>query len=159
MINTSAVLLLAATLFMCSGCGGGENVNANANANAAGAAGNASAKTNVEELALLIRVPYEVEDIVWNADGERVLAVLRFSPEITKNVISAAQAYGEPQRVSVAFETWFPDELTAQSDMSGDSTLKGTAYGANDFYNEPFTRGRLVKIDDVDHFVLELTSK
>jgi hypothetical protein len=118
-------------------------------------------KTNVEELALLISVPYQTEDIVWKLDAEhkKVVAVFRFSPEDAGRVVAEASKFGHSQGVSIETETWFPDELMAQGDLSGDNALKGTAFPANNFFQEPYTSGRIVRIEGGDYFVLELTSK
>lgn len=156
-----ALCLIAASL---SACGGGnKNVNANSPANTSNSAvENANtAKTNVEELGLLVNVPYETEDIAWKEDASRkkLIAVLRFSPDDSKKLVAEAAKSGVPENVSVAVETWFPGELTAQSDMSGDSALKGVAYPANIFFQEPYTAGRITRIEGGDYFVLELAAK
>jgi hypothetical protein len=43
--------------------------------------------------------------------------------------------------------------------MSGDDSLNGVAYAADSFYQEPFTSGRIVRVDGTDYFVLELSAK
>jgi len=157
------VVILA--LFLCamefSGCGG-ENKNANFNAALATTAlENAnSAKTNVEELSVLVNVPYEAEDIVWKetADHKRIIAVLRFSPGDANKIVSEARSQA-PQNVKLSSETWFPAELIAQSEMSGDDSLNGLAYAADLFFQEPYTSGRIVRIEGTDYFVLELSAK
>ena len=157
-------LILA--LFLCAvsfaACGGGENNNARTNANAANRTGEGSiaAKTNVEELSLLVNVPYEAEDIVWKdyTAGKKVIAVLRFSPEDANKVAASAEKYGAPENVGLPVETWFPDELIAQGEMSGDRALKGLAYSANDFYLTPYTSGKITRIEASDYFVLEVSA-
>ena len=145
-------------------CGGG-NKNANSvppQTASNGLVDNAnSAKTNVEELGLLVNVPYEAQDIVWKEDAahKKVIAVLRFSPTDANKIVAEAEKMGAAENVSVAVEIWFPDELTAQSDMSGDSALKGVVYPANEFFQEPFTTGKITRIDGGDYFVLELAAK
>jgi len=147
-----------------SGCGDGNKLantrsaanapnNANENSN--------SAKTNVEELGLLINVPYATEDIAWkeNAAHKKVVAVFKFSTLDANRLVAEAEKFGPAENVSIPVETWFPDELTAQSDISGDSTLKGRAYPANAFYQEPYTSGKITRIEGGDYFVLELTAK
>ena len=145
-----------------SGCGGG-NKNANlATTVANGTLENAnSAKTNVEELGLLINVPYEAEDIVWKetANHKQIIAVLRFSAEDANKIVTEAAPRRAPQNVTLSSEPWFPAELIAQSEMSGDDSLKGLAYAAASFYQEPYTSGRIVRIEGTDYFILELSAK
>ncbi|MEO6656541.1 MAG: hypothetical protein ABIO36_10710 [Pyrinomonadaceae bacterium] len=146
------------------GCGG-ANKNSNSMvpptvSNSLGENAN-SAKTNVEELALLVKIPYEAEDIVWKEDSahKKVIAVLLFSSADADKIVTEAEKSGAPEQVSVAVDMWFPDELTAQSDMSGDSALKGVAYPANAFFQEPYTSGRIIRIDGGDYFILELSAR
>ena len=161
-VGVILALLLLAILF--SACGD-DNKNANTRpapnaSNSVGENSN-SAKTNVEELGLLINIPYETEDIVWKESSahKKVVAVFRFSTADANKLVAEAEKFGPPEKVSIAVETWFPDELTAQSDMSGDSTLKGSAFPANAFYQEPYTSGKITRIEGGDYFVLELTAK
>lgn len=158
------VVILA--LFLCAmlnpGCGGG-----NKNANLGSAVSNGplentnSAKSNIEELSLQVNVPYEAEDIVWKetADHKQIIAVLRFSSEDANRVVAEAAPRQAPQNVILSSETWFPAELIAQSEMSGDDSLNGLAYAADRFYQEPYTSGRIVRIEGTDYFVLELSAK
>ena len=146
---------------MLSACGGASNsANARSNANRPGENPNAP-KTNVEELGLLVNIPYEAEDIVWKGglQQKKVLAVLRFSTEDSKKLIADAEKVGVGEAASIAVETWFPDELTAQGDMSGDGMLKGSTYQATTFYQEPFISGKVTRIEGTDYFVLEMTAK
>ena len=156
-----ALFLSAATLIAC--------VDGNKNANIPGSAsvGNSSAATadqpitNAEELGLLINVPYQTEDIVWKEDAarKRIIAVMRFLPEESNRIVVEAEKAGPPQNAEIALENWFPDELTAQGEMSGDSALKGLAYPANVFFLEPYTAGRITRIEGGDYVVLELSAK
>ena len=120
-----------------------------------------SAKTNVEELGLLVVVPYESEDIVWKEypSQKRIVAVLRFSPADSAKVVAEAEKYGQPQAASISSETWFPAELIAQSEMSGDDNLNGNSYPANQFFQEPYSSGRIIRINNSDYFVLDVTAK
>src|SRR5437763_14114981 len=68
------------------------------------AAANANtANNNVEELGVLIDVPYESEDTVWkeNASHKKITAVFRFSPEDSNKVVADASAHGAPQNVTL----------------------------------------------------------
>lgn len=150
-------LFLFAVTF--AGCGGGsKNDNRPTPTTVNGATSNANvAKTNVEELGLLVRVAYEVDDVVWkeNASKKTLIAVLRFSPADAEKVVTEATQFGSSQPNVISPETWFPDELIAQSEMSGDSVLKGTAYPANGFLQEPYLSGKVTRIEGTYYFVIE----
>ncbi len=159
-----AACLIGAMLTAC--VGGNKNANTNSTSNTSNAsnslAENANtAKTNVEELGLLINVPYVAEDIAWKEDAahKKVMAVFRFLREDANKIVAEAEKYGAAENVSVAVETWFPDELIAQGEMSGDNALRGTAYPADGFYLEPYTTGKITRIEGGDYFVLELSAK
>jgi hypothetical protein len=166
MINFKSGVILAFFLFasLSLACGG-ANTNANApvaNSAANGPAANAnSARTNVEELGLLINVPFQTDDVVWKEDAvnKRVIAIMLFSPEGARRIVAEGEQNGPPQNVSIAVENWFPAELTAQAEMSGDGALKGIAYPATQFHLAPYTAGRVTRIEGTDYFVLELSSK
>jgi ABC-type Fe3+-hydroxamate transport system substrate-binding protein len=155
-LGITAVLLF--TLSVMAACGGqGTNsspVNRSSRSNDSN-----SPKTNAEELGMLVKIPYETEDIVWKnySETKRILAVLRFSPADANKIVT--EAGGTPEGRSLSAETWFPAELTAQSEMSGDSALKGISYPATAFYQEPYSTGKITRIEGTDYFVLELTSK
>ena len=162
-IRFAAILSLFAVVVSFPGCGG-ESQNANQRTDAASAktAENPNAtKTNAEELGLLINLPYDTEDIAWKggAAQKKITAVLRFSNEDTAKIVAESQKAGPGEQISLPLETWFPEELTAQSDMSGDSALKGTSFPANVFFQEPFTSGNVIHVNDSNYFVLQLTAK
>ena len=158
-----ALISSAAAFFGC--------VSANDNANITAAAGSSNsplenanlAKTNAEELGLLVNLPYEPtdEDVVWKLDaaGKKLTAVLRFSSEDAKKVVAGAAGREAPQNTTISSETWFPPELIAQSEMSGDDSLKGLSYTANSFFQAPYASGRIVRVEGTDYFVLELSAK
>lgn len=156
-----ALFLSAASLSACGGGNKSENAVPAANAANSAAENSNSARTNVEELGLLINVPYEAEDVVWKeaASHKKLTVVFRFSAADASKLVAEAERSGAPENVSIETETWFPDELTAQSDTSGDNTLKGRAYPANAFYQDPYTSGKITRIEDTNYFLLELTSK
>lgn len=146
------------------GCGGGAD-NANAVQSGNGASGDNqnrnAVKTNAEELALHIRLPYKAEDIVWKVDEQqkKLTAVFLFSSEDAERIIVESAKFGPAESAGVDAETWFPDELTAQSDMSGDNVLRGSSYSGNVFFNEPYSSGRIARIEGGNYFVLELFAK
>ena len=70
-IRNALILALFAMALSASGCGGDPaNSNAAANANTTQANSN-STKTNVEELGMLINVPYESEEVFWRDDRQQ----------------------------------------------------------------------------------------
>ena len=152
------LLTMLLLIISCAGDQKGTNINRQTTANASNENTN-STKTNIEELGLIIKVPYETEDIVWRQDAEhkKLLAVLRFSPEDATLLVADSEKFGSLGEVSIAVEPWFPEELTAQSEMNGDNALKGMTYPANVFFQPPYTAGRLTRIEGTDYFVLELT--
>src|ERR1043166_3410453 len=165
-LRTVVILALFVALPAFFGCSG---ENKNANANAAAAALNPtlesanSAKTNAEELQLLVNIPFEIEDedIVWKeyATQKKLVAVLRFSKEDANKMVAEASTHQAPQNVTISSEPWFPSELIAQGELSGDDTLKGLSYAADSFFQEPYSSGRVVRIEGTDYFVLELSAK
>jgi len=160
-IRNALILALFAMALSAAGCGGDQaNSNAATNSNTAQANSN-STKTNVEELGMTINVPYESEEVFWREDAPhtKLVAVLRFSQAEANRLIADAEKVRPPQQVNINPDSWFPPELIAQSDMSGDDTLNGKSYAANAFFQDPYKDGRIIKIDDSDYFVLELTAK
>jgi hypothetical protein len=145
------------------GCIAGTDKKANTRSpGAPGAANqNAAPRTNVEELGLLVKVPYEADDVVWkeSPNGKKVVAVLLFPKETAERIVTDAQAYGPGQPVTLSAETWFPEELIAQSEMSGDAAIRGTAYPANAFFHDKYNSGRITRIEGGDHFVLEVAAQ
>jgi len=160
-LRVLAILALFSTIGS-SGCGGSSNSDPKASAASNPALDNAnSAKTNTEELSMLINMPAEPDDVVWkqNAARNRLTAVLLYPSEKANKIVAEAAQHGSPQNVTVSSESWFPPELIAQSEMTGDDTLKGLAYSAEGFFQEPYTSGRVIRIDGTDYFVVELTGK
>lgn len=163
--NTGRISALFLVCISLSACGGAASSNASGPGNAAAAnSANSSAnapKTNAEELGLLVNMPFETEEIVWNEDQlhKRVIAVMRFSPENSKKLIAEAEKFKQPEKVTISIETWFPPELVAQGDMNGEDSVAGLAYPANMFFQSPYNEGRITHIEDSDYFVLEVSAK
>jgi len=157
--SLSTLLFYSVLAVSCTRTNKNSNSESHNSSNTAAENSNA-AKTNVEELGLLVTIPYEAEDIVWKEDTahKKITAVLRFSPEDANKITADATARQAPQNVTLSSSSWFPAELIAQSEMTGDDQLHGTAYAADAFYQEPYTTGRLVRVEGTDYFVLELTS-
>ena len=110
---------------------------------------------------MLVNVPYEVDDVVWKEDAahKKITAVLHFSKADADKIASGASNRQEPQDVTIPSASWYPTELVAQSEMSGDEGLRGTAYPADSFFMEPYTSGRIVRVHGTDYFVLQLSAK
>lgn len=162
-----SVRLIAATVLMqavfSAGCGGpqktsnGTNSGVNSNANTASVVAN----DKDEELEAMIRMPFPSDETVWRdetgADQKRKLtAVLRYSSEDAQKLEDQASKSGVPQAVEIEAESWFPPELVAKSQQSGNETIKGKSYQATDFFQTPFTQGRISRIEGTNYFVLEL---
>lgn len=155
------ILTMVMTAAFLTACGGGNSSAPSSTTALNSAVANAnSAKTNIEELGLLVNVPYRTEDIVWKEDvvKKKVIAVMRFAPGDSNKIVAEAEKNGSAQSVSIAVESWFPDELTAQGEMSGDGTLKGYAYPGNTFFLPPYTTGMVTRIEGSDYFVLEISA-
>ena len=160
----TSILAFIACITLSTACVGDKK--SASNSNSAAAAGRASenantAKTNVEELGLLVNVPYKAEDIVWKQDvaNKKLVAVLRFSPFDAAKLVAEAEKFRPSQPANLASESWFPAELIAQGDISGDDTLNGKSYAANSFLQEPYTAGSIIRIENTDYFVLEVSAK
>ena len=120
-----------------------------------------TARSNIEELRLVATIPYEAEDVEWKEDkaNKKLVAVLRFSPEDSAKLVAEAVRVKPSEPVSISSTTWFPPELIAQSEMSGDDTLNGKAYAADQFFLDQYSAGRIIRIENTDYFVLELLAK
>lgn len=168
-----AILALILSIPFLGGCSpANENAGANGNVSTPGqpitrtsGPGIDGVKDGSEELGALIKLPFEPDDLVWKefqagkpgqVQGRRLLAVFQLTPQEAKALIdrSAKAGAGSPAVLSV--EKWFPPELIAQSEMSSDAGITVTTYPADDFFQEPFTRGTISNVDDTDFFVLEL---
>jgi len=168
-----SLFLLINTLGGCSrpssntGNSAANNHTDQANADRAVEPGMEGAKDNTDELATLIKIPYEPEDLVWKefpaaADGSsarRVLAVFQFTPADAKKVVENASHVGPGSSVLLPSEKWFPKELVTQTEVSGEEGIRATSYAADEFLNAPFNTGTLSRVDNTDFFVLEVFAK
>ncbi|HVE59105.1 MAG TPA: hypothetical protein VNB22_19940 [Pyrinomonadaceae bacterium] len=168
------IALLIAAIF--TGCASNNAPNTNAanqSANSANSNGAASIKDDADELEMMIKLPFHPEEAIWREEvlgktgdnrvpaptDKKLTAVLRFLKEDADKITAQAEKYKPAATEIINSESWFPTELVAQSQTSGDETLKGKSYAANDFYNPPYTDGKLTRIDGTDYFVLELFAK
>jgi hypothetical protein len=162
------ILMLVSVLFFAA-CSSQMPANAPANSENT-TAGNANynsnaAKDDPAELNSIVTLPFVPVDPTFreetdqnDPDNRKLVAVLKFEPEDARNLIEQAQKHRQPEAVQVGTEDWFPAELVAQTQLSGDEMLKGTAYGANDFLRMPYRTGRLIKVENSDYFILELST-
>lgn len=158
----AAILLLLSQVSLFISCGGRADGNSATPPASNSPSENAKGvKTNVEELSLLINITYEAEDIFWTEDKttKKLTAVLRFDKVDTNKLVADLEKTGSATDSTIEAEDWFPDELRSQSEMRGDAALKGKSYAASQFYSEPYTDGKITRIDGTDYFVLELTAK
>ena len=154
-----AILTLFGALLM-AGCGNGDGVNANSRSAVPTPEANGP-RTGVEELGLLITVPYEAEDCIWKQDPttKGITAVLRFDAEDTGKLLADVQKIHPPVDASIPMQTWFPGDMVVDSDLRGDDQLRGKAYAADPFFQDPYVSGRLVRIVGTEYWVLEIQPK
>ena len=154
----ASLLILLLLLSSCSAPAG--------NASSANSEGNRVAQVprkandKPEELGMLINFTLEPEDILWRQTEtpRKVVAVFRLAEEDTKKLADSLSARSPGAARSVAVEDWFPTELVAGGEATGGSSVDGTAYPADEFFQPPFTQGTITRVNDTDFFVLELTA-
>jgi hypothetical protein len=162
---TAICFSLVALLWLCS-CGAAPGTNSNQQNTANG--GNTTnsqngPNDNVEELRASIQVPFEPEEAVWRITSDksgrkRLTAVLRLKPEDYKGLSTKAAAAGSGRQVQVSVEPWFPAELIAMSETTGENTVPATSYPANEFFQAPFNSGAVSLVSDTDYIIIELQS-
>lgn len=171
MSETKAAFIAAVLSFFLSsvGCSGSNDAvnNSNANSNSNTPSNNrVAAKDSVEELGMLIKLPYEAIETYWieslsskQGYSRQLTAVIRFSAADANKLAADAAKLTAPVPHSVELEDWFPTELVTKSEMTGDPKLAGRSYSAAAFFQEPYIEGRLTRIDETDFFVVELSAK
>lgn len=92
------------------------------------------------------------------SNNQKMTAVLLYDPADTPKLIALIEKHKPSEAVELEVETWFPAELIAQSQTSGNDTIKGNAYAAADFLQTPYSKGRVIHISGTDYFVLELSA-
>lgn len=157
------------TFFWLTACAGNETANLNST-NAATAAQNSNAETtardDVEELGKLIKLPFAPEETTYKENAaidrepgkKKLTAVLLFSADAADQIVANAEKYHAPAPLDVDAESWFPPELVAKSQETGDESLKGISFSAQDFVQPPYANGRLTRITGTNYFVLELSA-
>lgn len=136
-----------------------------------------SARDETLDLGKIINLPFTPEETVFREDdltsqsnsnekdakpiitGKKLTAVLQFTEEDTEQIVAQAEKIKPPVPFELAPESWFPPELIAASQATGDEMIKGKTYAADAFYKPPYIKGKLTRINDTDYFVLELFSK
>jgi hypothetical protein len=160
----SIFFLLTIVLFnACSGnnAPGGNSLAPNSN-QTANSISEIVARDDVEELGKIIKLPVAPDEATYSEiksnGGVKFIVILKFSNEAANQIAASAERHNPPAPADVDAEDWFPPELVAKSQETGDASLKGVAYAANDFIQQPYASGRLTRINDTDYFVLELFS-
>ena len=168
------IIIALFTAAVLAACTSGNSSNTNqANQTAAASANSNSVKNDVDELEMIIKMPFHPEDADWREDAmgktgndrvpgptdKKLVAILRFVKEDADKIVAQAEKHKAPTPAIINTESWFPSELIAQSQTSGDETLKGLTYAANDFYNPPYSEGKITRIEGTDYFLLELFTK
>lgn len=152
------IFLSSPFLLSCSSPAGNRNTAGTAGENSSNAA-KAAPKDNVEEFAELVRLPFQAEEVAWKETaGKGITAVVRFSPENAAKMAAEVAKNGQPTSEALTVETWYPAELIAQSEVTGESTVKGQSYSAGPFLNPPYTTGKITRIENTDYFILQISS-
>lgn len=154
-----AVLLLSAITFSSCSAPAGNSSSANAKTNRVASVPK-KANDKAEELGMLINFTVEPEDMLWQQidSPKKIIAVFRLDAEETKKLVDQLAARSPGAAKSVTVEDWFPPELIAGGETSGSSTVDGTAYPADDFYQAPYSQGTITRVNNTDFFVLEISA-
>ena len=170
--HTKSLFALFIVIGIFGACSGEQTGNVDSIVSNANQTGNLNveiiAQDNVEDLSKIIKLPYTPLEATYsetNVKGKtaalndkKIVGVLKFSTEETVKIAAAAAKYKPPVPSDIDAETWFPPELIAKSQETGDEFLKGSEYAANDFFQPPYLNGKLTRVNDSNYFVLELTS-
>jgi len=169
--HIKSYLVFLSVIFLLNACLGNKAVNVNSvlsNSNSDAVA--IVPIDDVEELGRIVKLPRLPEEATYyefdlSADAnsrpsvpnaKRLVAVLKFSAEYADRLVKDATINAAPAPLGVDAEDWFPPELVAKSQETGDGSLKGVSYPATDFLQPPYANGRLTRINDTNYFVLEL---
>jgi hypothetical protein len=121
---------------------------------------NPAPKDNIEEFADLVRLPFTPEEVAWKEapGGKSITAIVRFSSENASKMAAEVAKNGQPTMETLSVETWFPTELIAQGEVTGESTVKGESYPAEPFLSPPYKKGKITRIENTDYFILQISS-
>ncbi|HXG85129.1 MAG TPA: hypothetical protein VNI84_14005 [Pyrinomonadaceae bacterium] len=156
-------------VFFLNACAGNENAGSSTQSNQptadSGKENNAPVvKDDADELGKIVNLPFAPEDATWREDAaaapnrKKMTAVVKFSAEDAANIVRQAESLKPAVNSAIDAETWFPAELIAQSQLSGDETLKGATFAADNFLRPPYNQGKITRISETNYFVLELTA-
>lgn len=158
--RTIGVFCLGVSAF--SACSKDERANQNRSSQTTQTnAAQQATKDDVEELGKIVRLPAAPEEATYreeNSGGRKLTAVLKFSGADAAQIVAAAEKYKPVAAAQIEAEDWFPAELVAQSQLSGDETLSGAAFAADDFFQPPFANGKLTRVGETNYFILELNA-
>ncbi len=169
-ISRTKFISFLLTLVFFNACSGDNTASVNSSApngnQTANSISEIVAHDDVEELGKIIKLPAAPDEATYSEiklnGGEpnnvKLVVILKFSTADANRIAAGAERYKPPAPADVDAEDWFPPELVAKSQESGDAVLKGVEYAANDFLQPPYASGRLTRINDTDYFVLELFS-
>ncbi|HEX6126401.1 MAG TPA: hypothetical protein VFZ23_13585 [Pyrinomonadaceae bacterium] len=156
------LLIFVELIASCSSPGGNSTNSTNAQNTASSSANRAYAgpKDNVDELMILVRLPFAPEEVAWeeNAEKKTLVAVLRFSDENAAKMAGEAAKNGPVTNETLTVESWYPAELLAQSELTGESTVNGQSFAAEPFLNPPYTKGKITRVENTDYFILHASS-
>ena len=154
-----AALLFSALIFSSCSAPAGNSTSTNSEGNRVASVPK-KANDKAEELGLLINFTLEPEDIVWQQvdSPKKIVAVFRLDEEDTKKLVDQLAARSQGTAKSITVEDWFPAELIAGGETTGSSTVAGTTYPADDFYQPPYSQGTITRINNTDFFVLEIAA-
>ncbi len=172
-VNLTAILIL--TILFSSACNNNDltndSINSSTQTNVTNGSNANPAKDDINELGKIIKLPllpeeanYWEENLSESADNQnsaenkKIVAVLKLSPENAAQLVGNIEKIRQPIDSDIDAESRFPAELIAQSQLSGDETLKGKSYAADDFLQTPYKSGKITRIENTDYFVLELTT-
>ena len=159
--QTKVFFILFVSLVMFSACGmliSNSNQKTNTN-NAANTNANAdTTKDDIEDFAKVVKLPFQPEEVSWRETSDKkLIAVIKFSAADAQTLITNIEKQKPIAPAEINAENWFPPELVAKSQQSGDELLKGKVYSANDFFLAPYNNGKITRIDDTNYFILELS--
>lgn len=167
-VKTKSIWLLLLFVILSISCGNQTESNGtNANSNAANVTSNensSAANDDVAALGNLVLLPFIPEEVAWHEENvkdssdKKLTAVMKLTAEDAKNLAAQAEKHRPAEAVEIGTEQWFPAELIAQSQLSGNESLKGSAYAPTDFIQLPYKNGRLVRIENSNYFILELST-
>ncbi len=124
-------------------------------------------KDDIDEFEKIARLPFYPEDVIWQettiensptGNGKKIRAIFLFKQEDYDKLMAQADKQKPLGNLELEAEKWFPDELVARSDYSGDRILKGITYPVESFLAEPYKKGVFMKVDGTEFFILDIST-